>query len=88
MTSPRSGDSAGRHHGEPGQLPVASNSLIVTSSCYREPFQTIRNDYGLVDRDHYSQVTAGRTGVLNELPLPPLSIQKSETDPGYFSLIV
>lgn len=63
-------------------------TLIVTSSCYREHFQTIPNDYGLVDRDYYSQVTAGGTGVLNESPLQPLSIQKSETDPGYFSLMV
>lgn len=66
-------------------------TLIVTSSCDREHFQAIRNDYGLVDGDYYSQVTAGGgggTGVLNESPLQPLFIQKSETDPGYFSLMV
>lgn len=63
-------------------------TLIVTSSCDREHFQAIRNDYGLVDGDYYSQVTAGGTEVLNESPLQPLFIQKSETDPGYFSLMV
>lgn len=56
--------------------------LIVTSSSFREHFHTIRKDYGLGDRDYHSQVIAGRTGVLNESPLQPISIQKSETDPG------